>query len=423
MDNRYFYDGNGNRTHKNQLGGDTLYHYDAFNRTTKVETFDGNMQINRYDAEGLRYEMEENGRLVRFIFHKGEDVAEQEENSNVIRLIRSTELIARSTDAVRTYYHYASDEMGSTTHIVDDEGQVQNRYEYDAWGNLTLCEENISNRFKFTGQQLDPITQQHYLRARFYNPVIARFTQEDTYLGDGLNLYAYCANNPVFYVDPSGHTATCLKEAYLKEVECLKNEYVNDNMSAEEKAAAIERARKDAYQAAKQVYQANHAVNHPEPNLPQVTDGSMTRAEWEKAYQDHRLQQSAAEMYARAVELQSVRNNWQRENGTTAVIRAIDNGLGGEVILIATNQKDKNIISDFSGVLRENERYIGGPEHAEQTIFTSDPSRYTFLAGGASRNVCSYLCAPLVEKTGMQLGGPQFRGMSDKTKYRMFWRK
>ena len=48
------------------------YSYDAFNRTVKVETFDGNVQVNRYDAEGLRHEMEENGRLVRFIFHKGE---------------------------------------------------------------------------------------------------------------------------------------------------------------------------------------------------------------------------------------------------------------------------------------------------------------------------------------------------------------
>ena len=35
--------------------------------------------------------------------------------------------------------------------------------------------------------------------------MIARFTQEDTYRGDGLNLYAYCRNNPVYYVDPSGH--------------------------------------------------------------------------------------------------------------------------------------------------------------------------------------------------------------------------
>jgi hypothetical protein len=49
------------------------------------------------------------------------------------------------------------------------------------------------------------VTQQYYLRARYYNPVIARFTQEDIYRGDGLNLYAYCANNPVVYYDPSGY--------------------------------------------------------------------------------------------------------------------------------------------------------------------------------------------------------------------------
>ena len=34
----------------------------------------------------------------------------------------------------------------------------------------------------------------------------------DTYLGDGLNLYAYVQNNPVRYVDPSGHCAKCSKE-------------------------------------------------------------------------------------------------------------------------------------------------------------------------------------------------------------------
>ncbi len=44
------------------------------------------------------------------------------------------------------------------------------------------------------------------MRARFYNPVIGRFTQEDIYRGDGLNLYAYCGNNPVGYWDPSGYS-------------------------------------------------------------------------------------------------------------------------------------------------------------------------------------------------------------------------
>ena len=38
-----------------------------------------------------------------------------------------------------------------------------------------------------------------------YNPVAGRFMQEDVYQGDGLNLYAYCHNNPVVYYDPSGY--------------------------------------------------------------------------------------------------------------------------------------------------------------------------------------------------------------------------
>ena len=121
-----------------------------------------------------------------------------------IRYIRTHELLASDAESARTYYHYASDEMGSITHVTA-ENEILNRYEYDAWGNAEVCEEQVANRFRFNAQQYDPVSQQYYLRARFYNPVIARFTQEDTYRGDGLNLYAYCRNNPVYYVDPSGH--------------------------------------------------------------------------------------------------------------------------------------------------------------------------------------------------------------------------
>ena len=84
------------------------------------------------------------------------------------------------------------------------EGGIGNRYQYDAFGVITDRQEEFDNRILYTGQQYDPITEQYYLRARYYNPTVDRFLQEDVYRGDGLNLYAYCENNSVVYYDPDG---------------------------------------------------------------------------------------------------------------------------------------------------------------------------------------------------------------------------
>ena len=57
---------------------------------------------------------------------------------------------------------------------------------------------------KYNAQMADELTGLYYLRARYYNASLGRFTQEDTIYNDGLNLYAYCNSNPVMYSDPSG---------------------------------------------------------------------------------------------------------------------------------------------------------------------------------------------------------------------------
>ncbi|SFT53382.1 RHS repeat-associated core domain-containing protein [Selenomonas sp. GACV-9] len=205
----YRYDNAGNLLQD----GNNTYEYDDFRRTSKVTTKTGIMQINRYDAEDLRHEMEENGKLVQFIFNENKEAITEETDGNITRLIRTSDLWAMEANPEKTWYHYASDEQGSTVFITDEQGDVKNRYTYDAFGNTIESEEQIPNRYQYTGQQLDPITKQYYLRARFYNPAIARFTQEDEYHGDGLNLYAYCANDPVDYYDPSGYNDCPNKKA------------------------------------------------------------------------------------------------------------------------------------------------------------------------------------------------------------------
>ena len=219
--------------------GSFNYEYDELNRLVSATGINqtanaGKKQCNRYDAEGLRHEMEENGKLVRFIYSEKEMVAEEDSNGEILRYIRGLGIVASDTEKARTYYHYKEtadsdsntlyyhyynlDAQDSVTHIVDENG-ILNQYEYDVFGNVICSEEKVANRFGYTGQQLDPVTQQYYLRARFYNPVIARFLQEDTYLGDGLNLFTYVQNNPLKYYDPSGHACETKYNAYKKSSE------------------------------------------------------------------------------------------------------------------------------------------------------------------------------------------------------------
>ena len=159
--------------------------------------------------------MEENGRLIKFLYNEDREVvAEETGNGTITRYIRGLGIISSDSEEAKTYYHYVSDEQGSITHVLSEDADILNHYSYDAFGNIIEKTEKVENRFCYNGEMLDPVTQQYYLRARFYNPVIGRFTQEDIYYGDGLNLYQYCQANPVGYVDPSGHNCGTTQSRY-----------------------------------------------------------------------------------------------------------------------------------------------------------------------------------------------------------------
>lgn len=94
------------------------------------------------------------------------------------------------------------------------------KYVYDAWGNNIALDINgnevtsgigILNPFRYRGYYYDIETELYYLQTRYYDPEICRFISQDSleYADsetiNGLNLYAYCKNNPINNCDPAGN--------------------------------------------------------------------------------------------------------------------------------------------------------------------------------------------------------------------------
>ena len=138
-------------------------------------------------------------------------------------------------------YYYKKNLQGDIIAILDKDLQIVTKYAYDAWGNfriycyngtkfIDMTDESsytdtdateialsnryiaIKNPFRYRGYYYDVETNLYYLNSRYYDPEIGRFITIDDisvisdYMNtfNGLNLYAYCINNPIMYRDESG---------------------------------------------------------------------------------------------------------------------------------------------------------------------------------------------------------------------------
>ena len=211
---RYSYDPAGNLTEEHSTEHKKIYFYDTYNRNTEI-TGNDFTQKNHYDAEGYRYSIEENDKVTNFVYRRGIMLAELDEAGNQAKTYTLGNEYAghvselnNSLDEYKAASYYITDEQGSIRYMLDQSGEVQNYYQYSAFGETIISEETTPNRLRYNAQTEDELTGLYYLRARYYAPGIGRFTQEDVIYNDGLNLYAYCNSNPVMYSDPSGLVKT-----------------------------------------------------------------------------------------------------------------------------------------------------------------------------------------------------------------------
>ncbi len=99
--------------------------------------------------------------------------------------------------------------MGSTRALSDQTGTITDTYDYEAFGTLLNQTGTTDNDYLFAGEQFDSALDNYYLRARYYDPNTARFTQMDSWQGRNsdpvtLHKYLYANVDLVNNIDPSG---------------------------------------------------------------------------------------------------------------------------------------------------------------------------------------------------------------------------
>ena len=180
-----------------------------------------------YNDEGLRTSKTAGGYTHKYVWEGSTLVSESWGNHLLIYLYDESGspigLQYRSTayaEGVFDTYYFEKNLFGDITAVYNAAGSKLGSYTYDAWGNCTVSvEPNTTaadkrvvrnyNSFRYRGYYYDTETGLYYLQSRYYNPAWGRFLNADGYVnanGDliGFNMYAYCSNNPVMNVDPTG---------------------------------------------------------------------------------------------------------------------------------------------------------------------------------------------------------------------------
>ena len=243
---KYVYDNNGNQIKKigyitkgvngspsqdlvseNELNNTyEIYKYNEFNEMTSFESNKESKWEYAYLPNGLRYRKSNASNFDRYVWDRnGNIIAEMNGEGNLTnKYVRGNKLISKNGNE---YFGY--DGHGSVVNISNESGKSIKSYDYDAFGVELNRDVNDTNLFRYCGEQYDNETDSIYLRARYYNPSLGRFTTEDTYwnssnriYGDkeykegeikypdykaiiqSENLYIYCINNPTCYLDITG---------------------------------------------------------------------------------------------------------------------------------------------------------------------------------------------------------------------------
>ena len=202
------YDLNGNATTKNNSTGITTYAWDFENRLTSVTLpASGGTVSFKYDPFGRRI-YKSSSTSTSVYAYDGDNLIEETNGSGAVvarysQGLNIDEPLAMSRSSATSFYN--ADGLGSITSLANAAGALAQTYTFDSFGKQTASTGSLTNPFQYTGRESDSETGLYYYRARYYDPGVGRFINEDPVgFEGGTNFYRYASNSPVFWIDPSG---------------------------------------------------------------------------------------------------------------------------------------------------------------------------------------------------------------------------
>jgi len=175
-----------------------------------------------YDANGMRTSRS-NGSTTYTYVYNGSQLTQMTKGSDTLYFTYGA-LGPTTVTWNGTTYYYALNAQGDVIGILDGGGNGVVLYNWDnAWGYHPQPEGPMAdtlgtlNPLRYRSYVYDEETGLYYLQSRYYNPEICRFINADAYASTGQgfignNMFAYCLNNPVNAIDPSGEDAIWLQD-------------------------------------------------------------------------------------------------------------------------------------------------------------------------------------------------------------------
>jgi len=207
----YRHDEDGFLVSKTQGTQVTTYDYSLRGELLSVTLPDGTLIQYVHDPLGRRIAKKVNGTVTEKYLWQGLTrlLAVYDGDSNLIMRFEYADArmpVAMTKDGVK--YYLAYDQIGTLKAVADSSGTVLLKRQYDSFGNILNEETSLPFEvpFGFAGGLYDKDTGLVRFGYRDYDPETGRWTAKDPILfaGGDTDLYGYCLNDPVNWIDPYG---------------------------------------------------------------------------------------------------------------------------------------------------------------------------------------------------------------------------